>query len=99
MDGSDLEKGEERENRRPETVPARRGSMAGGEEVVGERETRPSCHGSTNRGHRGREGVKVISPRPRTRSEDTTDAVVAMAGGVKVHGAHGLGPRGHETRN
>ena len=55
MDGSDLEKGEERENRRPETVPARRGSMAGGEEVVGERETRTLGHGSMNRGSWGRE--------------------------------------------
>ena len=74
-------------------------AIAGGEEVVGERETRPSGHGSTNHGSRGREEVKATSPRPRTRSEDVADAVVAMAGGVKLHGTHGLGPRGHETRN
>ena len=57
--------------------------MACGEEVVGERETRPLGHGSMNRERqvREREEVKAILPRPRMRPEDTVDAVVAMAGG------------------
>jgi len=38
---------------------------------------------------REREEVKAISPRPRTRSEDTTDAVVAMASGENPAGVHG----------
>ena len=38
---------------------------------------------------REREEVKAISPRPRTRSEDTADAVVAMAGGEDPAGVHG----------
>ena len=71
--------------------------MAYGEEVVGERETRPSGHGSMNRGRWGREEVKAISPRPRTRPEDTADAVVAMAGDAKVLGARELGPRGPQS--
>ena len=99
MDGSDLEKGEERENRRPEIVPAWRGTMAGGEEVIGERETRTLGHGSTNRGSRGREEMKATSPRPRTWPEDAVGGVVAVAGDAKVPGARKMGPRGHETRN
>ena len=71
--------------------------MAGGKNLVGERETQPTGHGSMNRRHRGREGVKTTSPRPRMGPEDTAVAVVAMAGGGKVDGARGLGPRGHET--
>ena len=71
--------------------------MAGDEELAGALGSGSTGHGSTNRGHRGREEVQATSPRARTRSEDAADAVVAMAGGVKVHGAHGLGPRGHET--
>ena len=63
--------------------------MAYGEEVVGEWETRPSGHDSTNRGRREREKVKAISPRPRTWPEDTADAVVTMAGSEKVPGARG----------
>ena len=71
--------------------------MAGDEELTGALDSGSTGHGSTNRGHRGKEEVQATSPRPRTRSKDMADAVVAMAGGVKVHGAHGLGPRGHET--
>ena len=56
-------------------------------------------HGSTNRGHRGREEVQVTSPRPRMRPEDTVCGVVAMAGDAKVPGAREMGPRGHETQN
>ena len=63
--------------------------MAGGEELVGARGSRPIGHGSTNRGHRGRDGVHVNSPRPRERPEDAAEAVVAMAGGGKVPGARG----------
>ena len=73
--------------------------MACGEEVIGEWETRPSGHGSMNRGCREREEVKAISPRPRTRPEDAVGGVVAMAGDAKVPGAREMGPRGHETRN
>ena len=73
--------------------------MAGGEEVIGERETRTLGHGSTNRGSRGREEMKATSPRPRKRLEDAVSGVVAMAGGEEVVGARELGPRGHETRN
>ena len=69
--------------------------MAGGEKVVGERETRPSGHGSMNRGRRVTEEVKAILPRPRTRPEGTADVVVTMAGDAKVPGARELGPRGH----
>ena len=71
--------------------------MAGGEEVIGERETRTSGHGLTNQGSRGREEMKATSPRPRTWPEDVVGRVVAMAGDAKVPGARGLGPRGHET--
>ena len=65
--------------------------MACGEEVVGERETRPLGHGSMNRERqeREREEVKAISPRLRTRPEDTADAVVAMAGGENPAAIHG----------
>ena len=71
--------------------------MADGEKVVGEREARPLGHGSTNRGPWGREEVKAISPRPRTRPEDMADALVTMAGDAKVLGARELGPRGHDS--
>ena len=71
--------------------------MAGDEELAGALGSGSTGHGSTNRGHRGREEVQATSPRPRTQSEDAADAVGAMAGDVKVHGARGLGPRGHET--
>ena len=80
-------------------MPAQRGSMADGEEVVGERETRPSGHGSTNRGSQGREEMKATLPRPRTWPEDTVGGVVAMTGDAKVPGAREMGPRGHDTRN
>ena len=70
-------------------APAGGAAIAGGDEVVGERETHPSCHGSMNRAHRGRGKVKATSPRPRTWSEDMADAVVAMAGDVKLPGARG----------
>ena len=63
--------------------------MADGEEVVGERETRTSGHGSMNRGSRGREEMKATLPRPRTRPEDMADVVVTMASGEKVTGARG----------
>ena len=71
--------------------------MASGEKVVGKRETRPSGHCSMNRGRRGREEVKAISPRPRTRPEDMADAVVTMVGDAKVPGARELGPRGPQS--
>ena len=73
--------------------------MAGGKEVTGARETRSTGHGSKNRGHQGREGVRANSPRPRTGLEDMAEAVVAMAGGVELMCARETSPRGHETLN
>ena len=64
-------------------------AIAGGEEHAGEWETRPSSLCLCNREHRGREGVRANSPRPRERPEDAAEAVVAMAGGGKVPGARG----------
>ena len=75
----------------------RRGTMAGDVELAGALGSGVMGHGSMNRGHRGREGVQATSARPRMRPEDTAVAVVAMAGGGKLHGARGLGPRGHTT--
>ena len=72
-------------------------AMTSDEELAGARGSGATGRGSMNRGHRGREGVQATSPRPRMRPEDTTEAVVAMAGGVKLVDAHELGPRGHET--
>ena len=73
--------------------------MADGKEVTGERVTWPTGLGLHIRQHRGREGVRANSSRPRERPEDTAEAEVAMAGGGKVDGARELGARGHETRN
>ena len=100
MDGWLRIDGRERE-RRPAagTVRPRRGTMAGGKEVTGACGLGSTGHGSKNRGHRGREGVRTNLPRPRTGLEDAAEAEVAMAGGGKVDGARGLGARGHETRN
>jgi len=72
-------------------------AMAGVEVLAGTRGSGAMGHGSTNRGHRGREGVQATSPRPRMQTEVTAEAVVTMAGGVKLPGARGLGPRGNET--
>ena len=63
--------------------------MAGGKEHAGMIGTGATGHGLPIREHRGREEVKATSPRPRTWPEDTADAVVAMAGGAEVPGAHG----------
>ena len=82
-----------------ETVLRRRGTMAGDEELADALGSGATGHGSTNRGHRGREEVMGNPPRPRTGPEVTAEAVVTMAGGGKVDGARGLGPRGYETRN
>ena len=81
------------------TVLQRRGTMAGDEELAGALGSGATGHGSTNRGHRGREGMQATSPRPRKRPEDAADAVVAMAAGVKLVGAHELGPRGQELQS
>ena len=72
--------------------------MAGDVELAGALGLGATGHSSTNRGQRGREGVQATSARPRMRPEDTAVAVVAMAGGGKLHGARGLGPRGYATR-
>ena len=72
--------------------------MAGDEELAGALVSGATGHGSTNRGHRGREGMQADSPRSRKRPEDAADAAVAMAGSVKLLGACGLGPRDHEAR-
>jgi hypothetical protein len=55
--------------------------MAGGEVVTGTWGTRPTGHGSKNRGHREMEGKQGTLPRPRTGPEDAAEATVAMAGG------------------
>jgi hypothetical protein len=73
--------------------------MAGGINLAGERETRPTGLSLRIVENRGREGVHANSPRPRERPEDAAEAVVAMAGDAEVDDAHGLGTRGHETRN
>ena len=73
--------------------------MASARKLSGAWETRPSGHGSTNRGSRGREEVKATSPRLRMRPKDAVGGVVAMVGDAKVLGAREMGPRGHETRN
>jgi len=63
--------------------------MAGDEELVGAFGSGATSHGSTNQGHRGREGMQAKSPRPRKQPEVTAEAAVAMAGGAEVHGARG----------
>ena len=63
--------------------------MAGGQEVTGEWVTCPTGLGLRIRDHRGREGVRANSSRPRERPEDVAEAEVAMAGGKGLHGAHG----------
>jgi hypothetical protein len=55
--------------------------MASDEVVTGVRGTRPTGHGSKNRGDREMEGKQGTSARPRTGSEDAAEATVAMAGG------------------
>ena len=72
--------------------------MAGDVELAGALGSGATGHGSMNRGHWGREGVHATSARPRMQPEDTAVAMVAMAGGGKLHGARGLGPRGYATR-
>ena len=73
--------------------------MAGDEELADAFGSRATGHDSTNRGHRGRERMRVNSPRPRKQPEVTVEAVVAMAGGVELTGACETIPRGHETLN
>ena len=63
--------------------------MAGGEEHAGERETRHSGLGLHIREHRGLEGEKETSARPRMGPVDVVGAVAAMAGGKELHGAAG----------
>ena len=60
--------------------------------------TRPTGHGSKNRGHREMAGVKETSSRPIRRPKDATEAAVAMAGGMELMGARETGSTGHETR-
>ena len=66
--------------------------MAGGVEVTGARGTRPTGHGSKNRGHREKEGEQGNSARLTRRPEDTAEATVAMAGGESTwaHAAKAL---------
>ena len=63
--------------------------MAGGERVIGACGTRPSSHGSKNRGHRGIAGVHATSSRPRKRPEERAEAAVAIAGDAELPGARG----------
>ena len=94
MDGREKMGGREKGVLAVGTVLRRWGTMASDEELAGALGSGAMGHGSMNRGHRGREGVQETSPRPRMRPEVTAEAVVAMAGGVKLVGAHELGPRG-----
>ena len=61
--------------------------MAGGEVVTGARGTRPTGHGSKNRGHQEKEGEQGISARPIRRPEERAETAVAMAGEAEVVGA------------
>ena len=99
MDGREKMGGREKGVLVVGTVLRRWGTMAGYEELAGALGSGATGHGLTNRRHRGIEGVQATSPRPRMRPEDTTEAVVAMAGGVKLVGAHELGPRGQELQS
>ena len=72
--------------------------MAGGEEHAGERETRHNGLGLRIREHRGIEGVHATSSRLRRQPEDAVGVGAAMAGGVELLGAHGLGLSGHDLR-
>ena len=98
MDGREKMGGREKGVMAVGTVLRWRGTMAGDEELAGALSSGAMGHGSTNRRHQGIEGVQATSPRPRMRPEDTAVAVVAMSSGGKLHGARGLGPRGHATR-
>ena len=55
-------------------------AMAGGEVVTDARGTRPTGHGSKNRGHRETAGVKGNPPRPIRRPEGSAETSVVMAG-------------------
>ena len=99
MDGREKMGGREKGVLAVGTVLRRWATMAGDEELVGVLDSGATGHGSTNRRHRGIEGVQVTSPRLRMRPEDTAEAVVAMAGGVKHVGAHELDPRGQELQS
>ena len=55
--------------------------MVDGEVITGAWGTRPTGHGSKNRGHREEEGEQGISARPIRRPKDAADVGVAMAGG------------------
>ena len=58
--------------------------MVGGVELAGACGTRPTGHGSKNRGHRERERVKGTLDRPIRRPEDAAEAAVAMADGMEL---------------
>jgi len=80
MDGREKMGGREKGVLAVGTVLRRRGTMAGDEELAGALGSGATSHNSMNRRHQGIEGVQETSPRPRMRSEDTTEVVVAMAG-------------------
>ena len=61
--------------------------MASNVELAGAQETRPRSLGLRIQEHRGIEGVKETSARPRMGPVDAVGAVAAMAGGKKLHGA------------
>jgi len=63
--------------------------MADDKNLAGARETRPRSLGFRIREHRGIEGVKETSARPRMGPVDVVGAVAAMAGGKELHGAAG----------
>ena len=71
----------ERRRRQSEQWPDGGAAMADGKDLAGARETRPRSLGFRIREHRGIEGVKETSARPRMGPVDAVGAVVAMAGG------------------
>ena len=99
MDGRENMGGREKGVLAIKTVLRRRGTMAGDEELAGAIGSGAMGHGSMNRRHRRIEGVQATSPRLRMRPENMAEAVVAMAGGVKLVGAQELGPRGQELQS
>ena len=63
--------------------------MADGKDLTGAGETRPRSLGFRIREHRGIEGVKETSARPRRWPEERAEAAVAMASDVELIGACG----------
>ena len=65
--------------RRPEQCGHGGIAIAGGEVVTGAHGTRPTGHGSKNRGHREKEGEQGTSARLIQRPEDAAEAAVGKS--------------------